>query len=82
MGELEKLNHLLTLLQQNAAKIGITIGGLMIAVYAIFVMFDNDQSPQGRTERWAKLRRVMIAAAIIAGVGAFITFSTSLGGML
>lgn len=82
MGELTKLNQIVTLLQQNAAKIGLTVGGLMIAIYAMIVMFDNDQSPTARSERWTKLRRVMIAAAIIAGTGALITFSTGIGGML
>ncbi|RAQ98536.1 hypothetical protein [Thermogemmatispora tikiterensis] len=82
MEALNALNEIVTLLQQNAAKIGITIAGLMVAVYAIAIMLDNDQSPTARTERWAKLKRVFICAAIIAGASAFVSLATGLGKML
>ena len=58
MGALDKLNQVVAALQQHAATIGITTAGLMVAVYAIWIMLDNDQSPMHRTERWAKLRKL------------------------
>ncbi|MBE3567866.1 MULTISPECIES: hypothetical protein [Thermogemmatispora] len=82
MEALNALNGIVSLLQQNAARVGITVAGLMVAVYAIAIMLDNDQSPAARTERWAKLKRVFICAGIIAGTGAFVTAATSLGKML
>jgi hypothetical protein len=82
MGTLNNLNAILKLLQQNAATVGITIAGLMVAVYTIAIMFDNDTSPTARTQRWDKLQRVLICAGIIAGTGALITFATALGKML
>ncbi len=82
MGTLNNLNTIIGILQQNAAKIGITVAGLLIAVYAVAIMLDNDTSPMARTERWAKLKKVFVCAAIIAGTGAFITLATSLGKML
>jgi hypothetical protein len=82
MGALDKLNQVVVTLQQHAATIGITTAGLMVAVYAIWIMMDNDQSPINRTERWAKLRKVFICAVIIAATGAFVQFAQSIGGML
>lgn len=82
MGAFDALNNIVTILQQNAAKIGITAAGLMVAIYSIAIMLDNDQSPTARTERWTKLKRVFICAGIIAGTGAFVTAATSLGKML
>ncbi len=82
MGALDKLNQVVVTLQQHAATIGITTAGLMVAIYAIWIMMDNDQSPMHRTERWAQLRKVFICAVIIAATGAFVQFAQSLGGML
>jgi hypothetical protein len=82
MGAFDALNNIVSILQQNAAKIGITAAGLMVAIYSIAIMLDNDQSPTARTERWTKLKRVFICAGIIAGTGAFVTAATSLGKML
>ena len=82
MGTLTNLNTLIGLLQANAAKIGLTIAGLLVAIYAVMIMLNNDQSPAARTERWEQLKRVFLCAAIIAGMGAFVQFATSLGGML
>ncbi len=82
MGALDRLNQIVAQLQQHAATIGITIAGLMVAIYAIWIMLDNDTSPAARTERWAKLRKVFICAVIIAGTGAFVQFAQNIGGML
>jgi hypothetical protein len=82
MGTLNNLNAVLTLLQQNAAKIGITVAGLLVAIYAVMIMLNNDQSPAARTERWEQLKRVFICAAIIAATGAFVQFATGLGSMV
>ncbi len=82
MGALDRLNQIVVQLQQRAATIGITIAGLMVAVYAIWIMLDNDDSPIHRTERWSRLRKVFICAVIIAATGAFVQFAQSIGGML
>jgi hypothetical protein len=82
MQALTNLNHIITLLQQNAAKIGITAAGLLISVYSVGIMLSNDSSPAARTERWEKLKRVFLCAAIIAGTGAFIQLALGVGGML
>lgn len=82
MGTLDHLNQILTILRQHAATIGLTIAGLMVVIYAIVIMLDNDKSPQARTERWEKLKRVFICAVIIAGFAVFVQFAQSLGGML
>lgn len=82
MDALTNLNNVVSLLQQNAAKIGITAAGLLIAIYCVRIMMDNDNSPAARTERWEKLRRVFLCAAIIAATGAFVQLATGLGGML
>jgi hypothetical protein len=73
---------MLTLLEHNAAKIGITAAGLLVVVYSIGIMLNGDMSPATRQERWGKLKNVFICAVIIAGVGAFIQLALSFGGML
>ncbi len=82
MNALAHLNTVVTLLQQNAAKIGITVAGLLVAVYCIGIMLNNDNSPAARSERWSQLKKVFVCAAIIAATGAFVQLATSLGGML
>ena len=82
MGALDKLNQVVAVLQQHAATIGITTAGLMVAIYANWIMMDNDQSPMHRTERWAQLRKVFICAVIIAAMGAFVQFAQSIGSTL
>lgn len=82
MTALNNLNNVITLLQQNAAKIGITAAGLLVAIYCVGIMLNNDNSPAGRTERWAQLKKVFLCAAIIAATGAFVQLATGLGGML
>ncbi len=82
MEALTRLNAVVSLLQQNAAKIGITAAGLFVAIYSVAIMISSDTSPGARTERWALLRRVFICAAIIAATGAFVQFATGLGNML
>lgn len=81
-GTLQRLNAILSGLQQDAVTIGFTIAGLMIAIYCIMIMFDHDTSPTAHTKRWENLRKVLICAAIIAGAGALISFSRQLGGGL
>ena len=82
MGTFDRLNQVVVVLQQHAAIIGITTAGLMVAIYAIWIMMDNDQSPMHRTERWAKLRKVFICAVIIAATGTFVQLAQNIGGML
>ena len=82
MGALDRINQVVVQLQQHAATIGITTARLMVAVYAIWIMLDNDDSPIHRTERWSRLRKVFICAVIIAATGAFVQFAQSIGGML
>jgi hypothetical protein len=79
---LTNLNNILVLLQKNGLTIGITMAGLLVTVYAIMIMLNNDQSPAARNERWERLQRVFLCAAIIAGFGAFVQFATGLGTML
>lgn len=82
MNALNNLNTIITLLQQNAAKIGITLAGLMIAVYAIAIMLTHTDSPTADRKKWDKLTMVLICAGIIAGTFTFIQFATNLGKML
>lgn len=82
MNTLTNLNNVVSLLQLNAAKIGITAAGLFISIYCVRIMMDDDNSPAGRTERWEKLKRVFLCAAIIAATGAFVQLATGLGGLL
>jgi hypothetical protein len=82
MDALTQLNHVVALLQQNAARIGITAAGLLVAIYCIGIMLNNDNSPAARTERWAQLKKVFLCAAIIAATGAFVQLATGLGRML
>lgn len=82
MGALTNLNNVVTLLQQNAAKIGITAAGLLVAIYCVGIMLNNDNSPAARTERWTQLKKVFLCAAIIAATGAFVQLATGLGGMV
>jgi hypothetical protein len=82
MNTLNNLNTVIAQLQQNAARIGITIAGLLVAIYAVKIMLDQDTSPAARAERWSHLKRVFLCAAIIAAAGAFVQLATSLGQML
>ena len=79
---LNNLNNVISLLAQNAAKIGITLAALLVSVYCVGIMLNNDQSPAARNERWERLRRVFFCAVIIAASGAFVQLATSLGGMI
>ena len=82
MDALTHLNAVIVLLQQNAARIGITVASLFVSIYSIRIMLDDDNTPAARTERWARLKKVFLCAVIIAGTGAFVQFATGLGGML
>ena len=82
MDALNNLNNAITQLQKNAAIDGITIAALMVIIYAIIIMFNNDNSPQARTQKWEHLHRVLICAVIIAGAGALVQFAVGFGGML
>ncbi len=82
MNALTNLNTVVTLLQQNAARIGITTAGLLVAIYCVGIMLNNDTSPAARSERWSQLKKVFVCAAIIAGTGAFVQLATGLGRML
>jgi len=82
MQALDNLNNAITNLQRHAAVDGITLAALMMIVYAIIIMFNNDNSPQARTQRWEHLQRVLICAAIIAGAGALVQFATAFGHLL
>jgi ribose/xylose/arabinose/galactoside ABC-type transport system permease subunit len=45
MQALTNLNSVVTLLQQNAARIGITAAGLFISIYSIGIMLSSDTTP-------------------------------------
>jgi hypothetical protein len=82
MTALDNLNNAISQLQQHAATIGITLAGLMIGIYTMIIMFNNDNSPTARTQRWEHLHKVLICAGIIAATGTFVQFATGLGHML
>jgi hypothetical protein len=82
MNTLNNLNTLILQLQQHAVQIGITIAGLLVAIYAVKIMLEYDTSPAARSERWSHLKRVFLCAAIIAAAGAFVQLATGLGHML
>lgn len=78
-GALRSLNDILGNLQKDAATIGLTIAGLMIVVYVIMIMFENDTNVVAHQKRWKNLRKVFLCAALIAAAGAIITFGQQLG---
>ncbi len=82
MGTLNNLNDILAQLKTHAVTIGITVGGLMIAIYAIMIMFSTDTSPMANRTKWDNLQKVLICAGIIAGTGALMQFAQDLGHML
>ena len=82
MGTLDNLDTILAQLKTHAATIGITIGGLMIAIYAIMIMLSTDTSPMANRTKWDNLQKVLICAGIIAGAGALMQFAQNLGQML
>ena len=81
-GTLNRLNDILSGLKNDAVTVGFTIAGLMVAIYAIMIMFDQDTSPSAHIKRWENMRKVFVCAAIIAAIGAIISFSQQLGGGL
>jgi hypothetical protein len=81
-GALRSLNNILGNLQKDAATIGLTIAGLMIIVYVIMIMFENDTNVVAHQKRWENLRKVFLCAALIAAAGAIITFGQQLGAAL
>ena len=82
MDTLNNLDAIVAQLQSHAATIGITLGGLMIAIYAIMIMLSSDNSPMANRTKWDNLQKVLICAGIIAGTGAFMQFAQNLGHML
>jgi hypothetical protein len=82
MQVLTNLNTVITLLQQSAVKIGLTVAGLFVAISCIRIIMDNDTSPAARAERWVKLKTVFIFAVIIAATSVFIQFAVNIGSML
>jgi hypothetical protein len=82
MGTLDNLNALLTQLQTHAATIGITLGGLMVGIYAMMIMLSTDTSPMANRNKWDNLQKVLLCSGIIAGTGALMQFAQSLGHML
>jgi hypothetical protein len=50
MDTLTNLNNLVALLQQNAAKIGLTMAGLLVAVYCVGIMLSHDNSPAAQVD--------------------------------
>ena len=79
---LAHLNTILQSLQQDAATVCFTLAGLMIVVYSIKILLDQDSSPTAHMKRWEGLRTVILVAAIVAGAGAIILFARQLGGSL
>ncbi len=82
MNTLNSLNQLVTLLEQNAARIGITLAGLMVVVYSIIILANHDNSPAARAERWAHLKKTFAVAFIIGGTGVLVQLFVNLGGMI
>lgn len=82
MGTFDQLNQLLAQVEGKGVIIGGTVAELMVVVYAIIIMLNNDQSPQARTERWEKLKRVFMCAGIIAAATVIIGTATGLGQQL
>ena len=82
MDVLTRLNVMVTLIQQNVTKIGLTAAGLFVVICCIRIMLENDTSPAARAERWAQLKKVFVCALIIAGALALIQLATNLGNML
>ena len=79
---LQSLNTILSNIEKDTAAIGGTIAILMVVIYTILIMFDQDTSAAAHTKRWENLRKVLFCAAIIAASGTLITFSQQLGGNL
>lgn len=82
MGTLNSLNQLLTLLEQNIGKIGITLAGLMVIINSIIILVHFDNSPAGRAERWGNLRKTFVVAFILGGGLVLIQFFVNIGGMV
>ncbi|GHP00760.1 hypothetical protein KSF_108070 [Reticulibacter mediterranei] len=82
MQTLNNLDNIIRQLQTHAAAIGITLGGLMIGIYAMLIMLSHDSSAMANRNRWEHLQKVLICAGIIAGTGAFMQFAQGLGKML
>ena len=82
MDVLNKLDTVISQLQQHAAAIGITVAGLMVAINAIVIMFNADKSPMAISQRWKDLERVLVCAGIIAATFTFVQFAQSIAGML
>lgn len=82
MGLLDNLNTIITQLQNHIVTIGFTVAGLMIAAYAIVIMLSPEPSIKGHTTRWQNLEKVLICAAVIAGIGPAILFAQNIGHML
>ena len=81
-GTLDTLNTILKNLQADAATVGLTIAGLMIVVYVIMIMFNDDTNVVAHQKRWENLRKVFLCAALIGAAGTIITFGQQLGGGL
>jgi uncharacterized protein HemY len=81
-GILNTLNTLLQQIQQDAATVGLTIAGLMIVIYVIKIMLEDDTNVAAHTKRWETLRKVFLGAVLISAAGALISFGAQLGGML
>lgn len=79
---LNNLNTLLKFIQGQALTIGITLGGLMVVIYAIIIMMSGDTSVKGNMNRWEKLQTVLICAGLIAASGILISFAQGLGNFL
>ncbi len=79
---LNNLNTVIGVLGKNAFTIGLSVALLMVSVYAIKIMFDNDSSPAAQSKRWDTLYRVIICAVIITASGAAITFARQFGGAI
>jgi hypothetical protein len=82
MDTLTHLNKIIAQLKTNITTIAFTTAGLLVVVYCIHIMLNNDPSPAARNERWEKLKRVFLCVVLIAGAAVFISFAKNVAGML
>ena len=82
MQVLDKLNNVISQLQQHASLIGITLAGLMIGIYTMKIMLNSDTSVAASSQRWKDLERVLLCAGIITATFTFVQFAQNIAGML
>ena len=82
MDALTNLNNAISQLQQHAAIDGITVAGLAVTIFAVIIMFNNDNSPQARAQKWEHIHRVLLCAMVVAAAGVLVQAAVGFGHML